>query len=272
LATAGSFFSDTRITARALYPPKSDSTLRQLHQQIVTSNSIAAHHKLSILYYLLLDIDDLTGADNNSKAEAFASRSGLSSKYQILMRGLWYMDRHAFALALEYLTHPSLLPEFADDIVVALVRRVASKDRDYTLPLAYWHTVQPVLKTPAAVEMLFDALAHAEPHEALRFSRAKPDATREQLFRRLVVTVLSGAGTDEVAEHASELASLPLDPIEERWFVDCLSRGEGKGFKAARDTLLMRRIALGEGLPTGGERGTWSVVMEAFKIGSGGRT
>lgn len=266
--------SDAGGTARTLYPPKSDSTLRQLHQQIVSSNSIATHHKLSILYYLLLDIDDLSppGADDASKAEAFASRSGLPSKYQILMRGLWYMDRHAFALALEYLTHPSLLPEFADDIIVALVRNATAKDRDYTLALAYWHTVQPVLKTPVAVELLFDALAHAEPHEALQFSRSKPDAMREQLFRRLVVAVLTGAGTDEGAERASELASLPLEPAEEVWFVDCLSRGEGKGFRAARDTLLMRRIALGEDLPTGGERGTWGVVMEAFRIGSGGRT
>ncbi|KAI1870306.1 uncharacterized protein JN550_005234 [Neoarthrinium moseri] len=257
--------------ARALYPPKSDANLRSLHHQIISAGSVATLHKLSLLYYLLLDIDDLAPAHHDSKADSFASSAGLPTKYQILMKGLWYLDRQAFALAVEDLAHPTLLPEFADDIITVLVRH-ASKDGDYTLPLAYWHTVQPVLKSPAAVELLFEALSQSNVSEALRFSRTKPDGIREQLFRRLVIGVLEGTGNDHGADRAEELASLPFDESEEQWFQDCLGSGEGKRVKAARDTLLMRRIAMGEPVPTAGDQGTWGVVMEAFKVGSGGRT
>lgn len=208
--------------------------------------------------------------DDVSKADQFASRSGLPSKYQLLIKGLWYFDRQSFALGLEYLTHPSLSPEFADDIITILVRQ-AGKDGDYTLPLAYWHTVQPVLKSEKAVELLFEALVHSDVGEALRFSRTKPEAQREGLFRRLIVGVLEGSRSEEGAERAGELASLPYEAKEEEWFTDCLSGGEGKRLKVAKDTLLIHRVALGEPVSTSGEKGTWGVVMEAFKVGSGGR-
>ncbi|KAF7536967.1 hypothetical protein G7054_g4126 [Neopestalotiopsis clavispora] len=272
----GALFIDKVLAAlglakvRGLYPPKSDATLHQLHEKVVTSTSIATHHKLSILYYLLLDIDDLSQNDVN-KAEQFANRSGLPTKYQLLIKGLWCFDRQNFAVGLEYLTHPSLTPEFADDIVTVLARQ-ASKEGDCTLPLAYWHTVQPVLKTEAAVELLFDALIQGDIGEALRFSRTKPEAQRQGLFKRLVVGVLDSGSGDEAADRAGELASLPFDESEDEWFREYLASGEGKRLKIARDTLLMRRIALGEPVSTAGEKGTWGVVMEAFKVGSGGRT
>lgn len=260
--------------ARALYPPKSEASFKQLHDQITACNNIAAHHKLSILYYLLLDVDDLSPAQSKrndvSKADQFANRAGLPKKYQLLIQGLWYFDRQAFTLGLEYLTSPSLTPEFADDIIMILARQ-ASKDGDYTLPLAYWHTVQPVLKNEKAVELLFDALARSDVGQALRFSRTKPESQREGLFRRLVFGVLDGGRDEEAAARAEELASLPFEEVEEEWFRDCLSNGEGKRLKAAKDTLLMRRIALGEPVSTSGEKGTWGIVMEAFKVGSGGR-
>ncbi|KAH8668761.1 nuclear pore complex assembly-domain-containing protein [Xylariales sp. PMI_506] len=263
--------------ARSHYPPKSDAALRQLHEQIINSNTIATHHKLSVLYYLLLDIDDLSTANQKSssalsaKAESFAARSGLPAKYQIFIKGLWYMDRYEFSLALEFLAHPSLLPEFADDIIIVLVKH-ASKDGDYTLPLAYWHTVQPVLKNPTAVELLFEALSRSNVSAALQFSRSKPEGTREKLFQRMILSVLGNDRSEDSADRAAELASLSLDSTEEAWFNEILSSGEGKRLKVARDTLLVRRIALGESTPTGGEKGTWGVVMEAFKVGSGGRT
>lgn len=261
--------------ARNYYPPKSEATLLQLHQAVTSSTNIATHHKLSILYYLLLDIDDLAPSqktrDDATKAEQFANRSGLPNKYQLLIKGLWYLDRQSFAVGLEYLTHPSLSPEFADDIVTVLVRQ-ATKDGDYTLPLAYWHTVQPLLKSEKAVELLFKALVHSDVREALRFSRTKPEAQREGLFRMLIVGVLDGSRAEDDADRAEELASLPFEKMEEEWFTDCLSSGEGKKLKVAKDTLLIRRVVLGEPVSTAGEKGTWGVVMEAFKVGSGGRT
>ncbi|ETS73540.1 hypothetical protein PFICI_14486 [Pestalotiopsis fici W106-1] len=277
----GALFIDKILAAlglakvRGLYPPKSEATLHQLHEKVTASTTIATHHKLSILYYLLLDIDEFLksqpGHIDGNKADQFANRSGLPTKYQLLIKGLWHFDRQKFDVGLEYLTHPSLTPEFADDIITVLARQ-ATKDGDYTLPLAYWHTVQPVLKTETAVQLLFDALIQSDIGEALRFSRAKPEAQRQGLFKRLVIGVLDSERGDEAADRAGELASLPFDENEDEWFREYLASGEGKRLKIARDTLLMRRIALGEPVSTTGEKGTWGVVMEAFKVGSGGRT
>ncbi|ORY68346.1 nuclear pore complex assembly-domain-containing protein [Pseudomassariella vexata] len=271
----GALFIDRVLGALGLskvvknYPPKSEAILRQIHESIASPATIATHHKLSVLFYFLLDIDEQSPA-NFSRADRFASRAGVPPKYQVFMRGLWCLDRQAFTAALEFLAHPSLLPEFADDIITVLVR-CASKGGDYTLPLAYYHTVQPVLKSPTSIQLLFDAMAHSNVTEALQFSRARPQEMQQQLFHRLVMSVLGDARDEESAERAYQLASLPLYKNEEGWLKEALTSGHAKRFKGARDTLLMRRIAVGESGVIG-DKGAWVVLMEGFKVGSGGRT
>lgn len=76
------------------YPPRGESGLRALHQQICESK-VSQHAKLSVFYYFLLDYDELRGA-RSQLAEALAEESGLPANYQILMRGLWHMDRKEF--------------------------------------------------------------------------------------------------------------------------------------------------------------------------------
>ncbi len=270
------------------------------------------HHKLSILYYLLLDVDDVNShnhnhsynqnddedGDNVDRAEDFSARAAVPQKYSIFMKGLWLMDSAEYGLALEFLTHPSLVPDFADDIVVALARHAARDGaHDYTLALAYYHAVQPILRTSLAQELLFDALARsASVSEALAFARARPVFVHQQLFRRLVLTVLdparnsnggggdgngdgddtldgsaaAAAATSPASARAFELASFPLDADEERWFLETLTSADAKRLRGDKDTLLMRRIARGE-IGSAGEKGDWAVVLEGFKAGSGGR-
>ncbi|KAI1264713.1 nuclear pore complex assembly-domain-containing protein [Xylariaceae sp. FL1019] len=269
----GSLFLDRVLKAVnlpqaiSLYPPKNENALRQLHQVICDADHITPHHKLSIIYYLLLDIDDRT-SNADDKAQDFADRSGIPKRYMTFMQGLWYMDSQQFDTALEYLTHPSLISDFADDIISVLVRRV--KDGDYTLPLAYYHTVQPSLQSSTAVELIFDAMAKSSVIEAFEFTRSHAEYMRRQLFNRLVIAVVDSTKTEESAKRAFELTSLPFDADEEQWFTECLESGEGKRYKAAKDTLLMRRIATGRP-PAAGEKGTWATVLEGFKVGSGGR-
>lgn len=87
------------------YPPKGgDAGLRHLHHQILESPG-QTHHKLSVLYYLLLDHDDVRGA-RSQLASLFAEDTALPQKYQILMRGLWHMDRKEFKV------RPSLPPSY----------------------------------------------------------------------------------------------------------------------------------------------------------------
>ncbi|KAJ9145374.1 Protein ELYS [Pleurostoma richardsiae] len=254
------------------YPPRGESGLHTLHQQICESG-MTTHHKLSVFYYLLLDFDDRLGlAGAKSKAARFAEASGLPRKYQIFMEGLWYMDRQRFPLAVEFLCHPSLLPEFADDIIAVLVRH--AENNDYSLALAYFHAVQPVLRTSAALELLFGALARTSVTEAFYFSRTHPESTRQQLFHRLISAVLDGRGSQDVATRASELVSLPLQPVEERWFEEYLTAGDGRKLKKSQDTLVMRKVITGRHDQSLSEKslgGQWGIVFEGFKNGLGGR-
>lgn len=71
------------------YPPKSDTDLQLLHKAIVESKA-ADHSKLSALYYTLLDFDEPTKGGNYSAA--LEKKSFLPQKYQIFVRGLWYLD------------------------------------------------------------------------------------------------------------------------------------------------------------------------------------
>ncbi|KAJ4292967.1 hypothetical protein N0V88_005631 [Collariella sp. IMI 366227] len=221
----------------------------------------SSHAKLSILFYLLLDYDSLRGARSNL-ASSLASESGLPPNYQILMRGLWHMDRQEFKFALEHLAHPSLPSEFADDIISVLVRH--AKNDDYSLPLAYYHTTQPVLQTPAALELLFGALARTSVTEALYFSRTYPEFARQQLFERLVGSVLEHP--EAAGARGRELVSLPLTGAEEKWFQEYVAVGEGRKSKNAKAVAQMRQLV------TGGRRGRfrlgWWVVGRGCEGGA----
>ncbi|TFB06529.1 Protein ELYS [Trichoderma ghanense] len=251
------------ITKNKVYPPKSENGVRQLHQQICES-SMSMHHKLSLLYYILLDYDTVDG--QASISETFASTSSMPQNYEIFMKGLWYMDGLEFSTALEYVAHPSLISDFADDIIIALVEHAA--DGDYDLALSYFHTVQPVLKTSRALELIFGAIAQTTVTEALLYSRTYPEHTREQLFRQMVAETL-GSKSDQ----ADELAFLPFDSTEEAWFEEYLSTGEGRNLKKAKDTLLVRKIAsdrFGE-IRTQRTSSQWGPVLEGIKMGIEGQ-
>jgi hypothetical protein len=140
--------------------------------------------------------------------------------------------------ALEYIAHPSLIPDFADDIIVALVRH--APENDYRLPLAYFHTVQPIFKTSHALEFLFDAMARTSAADALCYSRTHPGHLRQLLFHRLVASALRPQSGDDVRHR--ELVALPLDADEDAWLEEHILHGEGRKLKGSRDVLLRRYI------------------------------
>lgn len=90
-----------------IYPPKGADGLRSLHKQVCDSQ-LSPHHKLSILYYLLLDHDGVSDP-RSQLAEPFAASSGLPRKYQILMKGLWHMDRQQFKVSRDLFCRHALL-------------------------------------------------------------------------------------------------------------------------------------------------------------------
>ncbi|KAF5241955.1 hypothetical protein FANTH_8915 [Fusarium anthophilum] len=254
------------ITKAKIYPPKTDNALKQLHQQICES-SMSMQHKFSIFYYILLDFDLTAGRE--SASDAFVDASSMPKKYQIFIKGLWYLDRQEYSRALEYISHPSLTPDFADNIMTVLVQ--SAQDGDYSIALSYFYTVQPKLKTSAALELLFGAMAKTNISEALFYSRTRSPHTRELLFRQLVASVLDSPH-DELSERASQLTCLPFDKSEEAWFEEYLLHGNGKTHKKAKDTLVMRKIACDQFSDVAKIRhgGQWSGILEGIKGGING--
>lgn len=228
--------------------------MRTLHEAITTANA-PDHHKLSLLYYVLLDCDATTRQLQYS--DAFEAKTFLPRKYQIYMKGLWHMDHLEFEVmsphpcetiiyllnlqtALQYLTYPSLIPTFPEEILEVLVHH--AKLDDMTLPLAYYYTVQPALTSPIALENLFSAIARTSVTEAFYFSRGQADNSRRHMFQLLISAVLQDLASENVAERGVELVNLPLDREEEIWFRDYLTYGEGRNLRRASDTLMMRKI------------------------------
>ncbi|KAH8590855.1 nuclear pore complex assembly-domain-containing protein [Bisporella sp. PMI_857] len=156
------------------------------------------------------------------------------------MKGLWHMDRLEFEVALQYLTHPSLIPTFADEILEVLVRQ--AKHNDLTLPLAYYHTVQPALTSSQAVESLFSAISRTNVTEAFYFSRAQQPYAQRRMFEMMISLVLKNSPKDTIADRSVELVNLPFSAEEEGWFEEYLLHGQGRSIRNANDTVMMRRV------------------------------
>ncbi|KAK2628969.1 hypothetical protein QTJ16_002072 [Diplocarpon rosae] len=256
------------------FPPKDNKALRTLHKNIVESSG-ADHHKLSVLYYLLLIFDSLTS--QRAYSTALEQKSFLPPSYVLYMKGLWHLDRQEFELALQYLTHPSLIPTFADEILEVLVRKSRG---NLTLALAYYHTVQPTLTSGAAIECLFSALAKTSVTEAFYFSRGQPQYAQRRMFELLISLVLNNSSKDTIADRSVELVSLPLTTEEDEWLEDYVLRGEGRLLKKSKDTLMMRRIGVGNfteslsmrGISNRGIGGLdWETLSEGIRDGLGPR-
>lgn len=179
---------------------------------------------------------------------------------------------------MQYLTHPSLRPEYQEDIFETLVRQC--QNDDLTLALAYYHTVQPTIKSPRVVESLFSALARTSVVEAFYFSRVQADVTRRRMFEMLVTMAIHGPRGEKLAARGSELVNLPFTQEEESWFEQYLTQGEGSKLKGAKDTLLMRRIGTGKftealALDFGGGKMSgglsWELMQDGLQDGLGPR-
>lgn len=221
---------------------------------------------------MLLDFGAPTGRRELSLA--FEDVTNLPEKYVIMMKGLWHMDQLEFEKAMPYLTHPSLTPTYPEAILEALVRH--SKNQDYSLPLAYYHTVQPALTSAPAIESLFTALARTSVTDAFYFLRTQPEYVQRHMLEVLIAVVHQGSP----AEAAVQLVNLPFTAEEEEWFEEYLLQGDGHTLKHANDALMMRRIGTGNfaGSLSVKHRITknidgldWAKLSQALKDGMGSR-
>ncbi|KAL1962332.1 hypothetical protein VTN77DRAFT_9823 [Rasamsonia byssochlamydoides] len=221
-----------------IYPPKTNQDLRNLYQQIVSS-PFPSHHKQALIYYILRDC---RGASDASAQ--FARRSYLPEKYRLFIDGLWHLDRLEFRRALEYLTEPSLIPTFPDEILYVLTLQKLPKHDD-SLAIAYYLTVSPPLASEKVQQSFFETLCRTSITEAFFFSRKHEDDRRRQYLEQLVLFVHKTSAGKLRGDRAIELVNLPFDEQEEQWFEDSLLHGKASTLPGAKDTVMMRRLATG---------------------------
>ena len=247
----------SEISASKLYPPRSALDLRNLHGQIVSSES-PDHHKQSILYYILRELPH----SSRHAAEEFAKASYLPENYKIFIDGIWYMDKLKFEVgtlqnfsnldsdgsyskrALEYLTEPALIPTFPEEILYTLSRH--APENDGSLPMAYFHTVSPVISSHKVLEAFFLILCRSSITEAFFYSREQGEFIHQNLFEKLINFVLVNSTGTIRAKRSVELINLPFDDIENTWFEEYLKDGKGRTLSGAGDTIIMKRLATGD--------------------------
>ncbi|KNG80835.1 hypothetical protein ANOM_011217 [Aspergillus nomiae NRRL 13137] len=222
-----------------VYPPKSNADLRTLFGHIVSS-PLDIHHKQALIYYLLKDCRAA-----NDYASQFSRRFHLPEKYRLFIEGLWNLDRLEFRRAIEYLTEPSIIPTFPDEILYVLTLPQLPK-HDNSLVMAYYLTVSPPLASTKVQKAFFRTLCRSSITEAFYFTRNYDDSLRQNYLAQLIEFVHSTEAGETRSKRAMELIGLPFDDQEEGWFEDSLLRGNAKGLHGAKDTVMMRRLATGK--------------------------
>ncbi|KAI9368549.1 nuclear pore complex assembly-domain-containing protein [Aspergillus egyptiacus] len=222
-----------------LYPPISNSDLRSLVRHIVSSE-LDIHQKQSLIYYILKDC-----RAPNDVAAQFARRCHLPEKYRLFIDGLWNLDRLEFKRAIEYLTEPSLIPTFPDEILYALTLSHLPRHDD-SLVMAYYLTVTPPLASEKAQRAFMETLCRASITEAFYFTRKHHGDLRHAYLTQIIEFVHRTDPGQIRSQRAMELINLPFDDQEEEWFENALLRGNAKTLHGAKDTVMMRRLATGK--------------------------
>ncbi|KAI9697844.1 MAG: hypothetical protein M1820_007631 [Bogoriella megaspora] len=265
-------------TASDPYPPKTNKDLRELHHAIVNAQ-IAEHYKQSLLYYILRDCKDPNEPDR-SLAYEFANANYLPERYWIYVSGLWELDHLQFRNALEELTDPSLIPTFSEEIFATLLRHAKPEDRG--LALAYYHTVSPPILDDKVREEFLEYLVEIGVIWGHNFAKEQPEPVHRHLFELLISSCLRGGESgDARAVRCMALINLVLDEDEERWFEEYLLEGEGRYLHGAKDTVMVRKIAMGrtnealrEGEHLSGRKTNgynWDTVRSGLTNGIGAR-
>jgi len=149
-----------------------------------------------------------------------------------------------------------LIPTFADEILIVLVKH--AKQNDLTLALAYYYSVLPALTQQAAIESLFSAVARTSVTEAFYFCRIQSEHAQEHLFEMLIALALANQPNTSTAERSLELVKLPMTKQEEAWFENYLLRGEGRSIQTGKAALMMRMIGTGKVLEASALKGPTS--------------
>ena len=100
------------------------------------------------------------------------------------------------------------------------------------------------------------------------------------MFEMLVSVVLNNSPAATIGDRSLELVNLPLSSEEDAWLEDYLLHGDGRNLKKGKDTLMMRKIGMGNFADSLSMRGVnkntiaqldWTKLLEGIKHGLGPR-
>ncbi|KAF3047526.1 hypothetical protein E8E12_009923 [Didymella heteroderae] len=249
-----------KIKGRKAYPPKTPQQLHDLHQRIVSAET-TLHNKHCLIFYLLKDLSPQQHEDDEL-ATAFARGVHLEKRFWTFIEGLWALDRLEFATAVGSLTHPSIIPTFPDEIMLTLLEgreklntlNVQKGEQDEVLPLAYYNCVKPPLEDQKVRNQFAKYLSGRNITETYYWIHTRPEYEQKPLLEILIEQTLeksvwsNGVGEEVYAreDKAMELVSLPFSEEEEKFIEEFLTKGKGRTYRNAEDTVMMRRIAMGK--------------------------
>ncbi|KAF1928942.1 uncharacterized protein M421DRAFT_420170 [Didymella exigua CBS 183.55] len=248
-----------KIKGRKAYPPKTPQQLHDLHQRIVSAET-TLHNKHCLIFYLLKDLSPQHHEDDELAA-AFARDVHLEKRFWTFIEGLWALDRLELATAVGSLTHPSIIPTFPDEIMLTLLEgrerlntvNVQKGEQDEVLPLAYYNCVKPPLEDQKVRSEFAKYLSHRNITETYYWVHTRPEYEQKPLLEILIEQTLeksvwnNGVGEEVYSreEKAMELVSLPFSDEEENFIEEFLTKGKGRTYRNAEDTVMMRRIVIG---------------------------
>ncbi|KAF2258566.1 hypothetical protein CC78DRAFT_504417 [Lojkania enalia] len=278
------------IKGRKIYPPKTRQQLVELHGLIVDA-PVALHYKHCLLFYLLKDLSpsfhDYVETDI---ATVFARDVYLEKRFWTFVEGLWALDHLEVEIAVHNLTHPSIIPTFPDEIMLALLKQrhqpSGAASGEYILPMAYYNCVKPPLTNEEAKVEFLRYMANRSITEAFYWIRSRPEIERRQLFEIVIEMTLEYTIHTRISQEysqedrAMEFISLPFEKKEEKWVEQFLIEGRGRNFRQAKETVLMMKMATGrlnevadENLLKGRNHGdvNWEMLKNGIKRGLGPR-
>ncbi|KAF2241968.1 hypothetical protein BU26DRAFT_162416 [Trematosphaeria pertusa] len=279
-----------QIKWRRIYPPQDEPKLRELHKRIVEA-PITLHYKHCLIFYLLKDLAPVFH-EQPDLATQFAEDVHLEKRFWTFIEGIWELDHLQFETAVGNLTHPSILPTFPDEILLALLGRrnkmpgsVSARD---ILPLAYYNCAKPPLVGEHVQTEFARYMAARNVTEAYYWIRTRPEHEHHALLEVMVDQTLQRRDRADYDAHelypaedrVMELVGLPFSEEEDEWIEKFLTEGKGRTFRQAEDTVVMRRIATGRVRDVAREKGhkgrkyegvNWEILRDGMAKGLGPR-
>ncbi len=105
----------------ALYPPRSDDQLAALLRAIFDATSLDYLKQLSLVYYLLLDLDAFsqTHGQNQGAADRFADTYVVLPQFTDAMNGYWLLDNDEYDRAIPFLAIADFIPKIVRTLFLA---------------------------------------------------------------------------------------------------------------------------------------------------------